>query len=219
QAADGKTDRVSLELRARALQECRTLGAKPNEFDDLDTKGPAIYGDKLPIVKSFVATYIKRCGDLARMGKADAAQTDAAIDEAAKAGSTWAKAVLFPKQSVVMPALTADAEFGKLLASRDPAALGVIAEQMEHQRTDSKFSDLAGSPLATYAWQLASCEFGSDCTSSGQLMRDACLFDGLCGTAADFHALLKDSVLSADELERVEIVEQSILETIRTGVH
>ncbi|MEO5561061.1 MAG: hypothetical protein ABIO49_14095, partial [Dokdonella sp.] len=67
--------------------------------------------------------------------------------------------------------------------------------------------------------QLASCEFGRDCTSSGQLMREACLFDGLCGTAADFHALLKDSVLSADELERVEIVERSILEAIRTGVH
>ncbi|MEO7323949.1 MAG: hypothetical protein ABIW82_03895 [Dokdonella sp.] len=219
QAAEGKTDRVSLELRARALHECRTLVATPTEFDDLDTKGPAIYGDALPTVKALVATYLKRCGDLARMGKADPAQTAVAIDEAAKAGSIWAKAVLFPKESVAIPGLTADANFGKLLASRDPAALGVIAGQMEHQRTDSKFSDLAGSPLATYAWQLASCEFGRDCTSSGQLMRDACLFDGLCGTAADFHALLKDSVLSADELERVEIVERSILEAIRTGVH
>ncbi|MEO5626506.1 MAG: hypothetical protein ABIQ70_10910 [Dokdonella sp.] len=219
QAGEGKTDRVSLELRARALHECRTLGATPNEFDNLETKGPALYGDKLPTAKSFVATYLKRCGDLARMGKADSAQTDAAIDEAAKAGSVWAKAVLFPKESVVIPGLTADANFGKLLASRDAAAIGVIAEQMERQRTDSKFSDLAGSPLATYAWQLASCEFGRDCTLSGQLMRDACLFDGLCGTAADFHALLKDSVLSADELERVEIVERSVVEAIRTGVH
>ncbi|MEO5558316.1 MAG: hypothetical protein ABIR10_01425, partial [Dokdonella sp.] len=58
QAAEGKTDRVSLELRARALHECRTLGATPNEFDNLDMKGPALYGDKLPTVKTFAATYL-----------------------------------------------------------------------------------------------------------------------------------------------------------------
>jgi hypothetical protein len=218
-AAEGKTDRVSLELRARALRECRTLAATPSEFDDLDAKGPTLYGDKLPTVKSLVATYLKRCGDLARMGKADPAQTTAAIDEAAKAGSPWANAVVFPKESVAIAAAVADANFAKILASRDSAAIGVLAEQMEHARTDSKFSDLAGSPLATYAWQLASCELGRDCTPSGQLMREACLVDGLCAAAPDFHALLKDSVLSADELERVEIVERSILDAIRTGTH
>jgi hypothetical protein len=217
QAGEGKSDPASLGLRARALQECQALADTPDYFAKFDTDGPALYGDKFPIVRRQVDTYLKRCGALANAAKA--AETKAAIEEAAKAGNVWADAMMFPQESRARPSAEVDAHLQNILASHDPYAIGALADEMAGQLTDSRFSDLAGSPLSGYAWLLASCELGRDCTSNGQLMREACIFAGLCGAATDFHALLKDSVLSADELSRVESVEQSILDTIRTGVH
>lgn len=215
QANAGKSDAASLGLRARALQECRALADTPDYFAKIDIEGPRLHGDKFPIVRQLVDTYLQRCGDLAHL--ASAAETQAAIEDAAKAGNTWAQATLLPQQSRGLPSAEVDARLQRILASHDADAIDALAADMTHQRTVSAYSDLAGSPLATYAWQLASCDLGRDCTSNGQLMREACLFRGLCGSATDFRALLKESVLSEDELGRVEIVKQSILDAIRTG--
>lgn len=218
-ATEGKSDAASLGLRARALQECEPLAASPDHFAKIDTDGPARYGENFPIVKRQVETYLKRCGDLAQVMEAGSMDVKAAIEEAAKAGNLWAKAVTFPRSSQARPSSEVDGQLKSFLASRDPDAIDALAADMTRQRTDSNFSDLAGSPLSTYAWQLVSCELGRDCSASGQLMREACIFGGKCGTAADFHALLKDSVLTADELSRVESVEQAILDAIRTRIH
>lgn len=217
QANAGKLDAAALGLRARALQECRALADTPDYFANIDIEGPKLHGDKFPIVRHLVDTYLQRCSDLAHI--ASAAETQAAIEDAAKAGNTWAQATLLPQQSRGLPSAEVDARLQHILASRDADAIDALAADMTHQRTVSLYSDLAGSPLATYAWQLASCDLGRDCSANGQLMREACLFGGKCGSATDFRTLLKDSVLSEDELNRVELVKQAILDTVRTGKH
>jgi hypothetical protein len=217
QSNAGKSDAAALGLRARALQECRALADTPDYFANIDIEGPKLHGDKFPIVRHLVDTYLQRCSDLAHI--ASAAETQAAIEDAAKAGNTWAQATLLPQQSRGLPSAEVDARLQHILASRDADAIDALAADMTNQRTVSAYSDLAGSPLATYAWQLASCDLGRDCTANGQLMREACLFGGQCGSATDFRTLLKDSVLSEDELNRVELVKQAILDTIRTGKH
>ena len=40
-----------------------------------------------------------------------------------------------------------------------------------HVSLNSQYSDLSGTPLHSYAWQLASCDLGRDCSANGALMR------------------------------------------------
>ena len=210
QSAEGKNDVNSLTLRARAFNECRILTVSPNFFGGLDATGEQVYGERLPIVKQYVQDYLGRCGDLAQVNKPRAADAKAALQEAAAAGSLWAKATLFNTESREMSQSERDSRLAEILSSHDGEAIGAIADTMARPLGESQYSDLAGDPLHGYAWQLVSCDFGRDCTAAGALMRQACIFGGMCGTASNWRDYLQQSVLTAQEFVQVEQIEQTI---------
>lgn len=214
----GKIDVRSLTFQAKALNECQILSTVPNYFANLETEdAKERYGDKLPTIKKYVSSYVNRCGDLAQVHRPSSADRSKAIAAAAAAGSPWARAEMFAKQSRTMSPADADAELKSILATRDPDAVSALADMMAMPHKDSQYSSLSGTPLHVYAWQLAGCDLGLDCTSSGELMRNACIFGGACGAAVDYRDLLRQSILSADDFSQVESLEASVLAAVRTS--
>lgn len=211
---EGRSDVGALTIQARAAEECRLAAVSPNYFAAVDTNGEELYGDKLPFVKAYVSKYLARCGDLAQFKKQKTAETMQAIHRAADAGSPWARAELFDATARNLDSAQADALLRDILASKDPDAIGALADVMGTSRLNSQYSDLSGTPLHSYAWQLASCDLGRDCSANGALMRQMCIFGGTCSSSATYRDFLQQSALSADDFSKVQQIEQQILGVI-----
>jgi hypothetical protein len=216
-AADEKTDVGSITLRARVFEECRLLAVSPDFFSSLDANGEEAYGTKLPIVREYAARYLARCGDVAQFRKITTQDTARAIHAAADAGSPWARAMLLTQKARGMDNAEFDSTLGEIMGSRDADAIGALADGMVRPRAESKYSDLSGTPLHVYAWQLASCDMGRDCSTNGVLMRQTCIFGGVCGTAATYRDFLQQSILTQEDFIRVQEIEGLIFNQIQRG--
>lgn len=105
-----------------------------------------------------------------------------------------------------------------LLMSKDPRVIeelgGVIANR-------SPRVQLAGgerpAPQAwTAAWQLAACQFGSDCGAAGRAALTACWRDGVCGTGSSEEALAR-TVLSGEQYQAALRYRDMIVNAIESG--
>jgi hypothetical protein len=218
ESTDGRDDAASLGARAQALDECQFVAVARNSFGNFETNDPALvdeYGEKLPIVRRYVKTYLGRCVDLAQARGARGAEVHAALEAAADAGNLWAKARLFSHNWRDLPSDDFDAMVSSLLAARDPDALAAMAEMMVRPHPDSRYSELSGSALDNWAWMLAACDLGKRCGADDALMRSMCIFGGMCGTFADLRQFLQDSM--PDDIATIERQEQAILAATASG--
>lgn len=212
-----RTDADSLGMRARALDECRMLVVSPNYFDGLNLDGETRYGKNLSLVKEYVATYQRRCQAIANSRRPTAESSKAAVLDAAAAGNPWANAKLLPSDVRGLTAAEADDRLSQILRSKDGDAISALADYMASPKDDSSYSSLRGSQLHAYAWQLVGCDLGANCSSNGELMRNACIFGGTCGAVGDYRSLLRDFILNPEEFSRVEGIERDVLLAIRSG--
>lgn len=216
--AQRKHDVTSLTIRARAFDECWIIAVTPDYFANVDDMfAGAYYGDVAPIAKAYVDTYLDRCRDLARVYQPRGRVRSDAIEAAAQAGSPWAKAKLFRTEAAGLTVAEADAKLRDILASHDPEAIGVLADSMATRRDGSAYADIEGGRLSWFAWTLASCALGRDCSRNGQLMRSLCAFDGICGNVTTYADLLQQVVMPPADFANTLDLESAILEAIRNA--
>ncbi|HEX7770046.1 MAG TPA: hypothetical protein VF422_08450 [Dokdonella sp.] len=214
----GKTDLESLSARARALDECHLLSVSPGYFEQVDSaSAESIYGRNLPFVRKHAPVFVARCARVAAVMKPRTTDLLAALVAAASAGDLWASAKLFRRDGHDLSLDESDGVLGRILASRDPDAILALADYMFMPRDGSKYAELAGSNLHAEAWRLAACDLGVDCSATGRLMRDACLFGGICGEYPDWRSMLASTMLSPQDYARVEHIEAAILRTVRSN--
>lgn len=139
------------------------------------------------------------------------AEVNAAIHAAAAAGNPWARARLFAADWRNLPPADFDSELTSLLASREPEALGVVADVMARPHPDSRIGNVSGSDVDTWAWMLAACDLGKRCGANDALMRNLCPFGGLCGANVDFRQFLRESMKAPAGMDAIERQEQMIL--------
>jgi hypothetical protein len=203
----------SLTIKAKVLNECRILATSPEWFAPLNNdEGAGLYGENASRAREFASRFQERCGDFARVRKPTIDEARQALRDAASGGSPWARARLFQVESKTLAPGDADAELSSILSTRDGDALGALSDVMSVPLyAGSEFEDLAGTPLHAYAWTLASCDLGRDCSAQSELMRQSCLFGLMCGPAEDFHELLSNYLVTPADFLKVQQIEASIL--------
>lgn len=217
-ASARKSDPESLRATAMALDECHLLSVSPDHFALVESaSAESTYGRNLPFLRKLAPAYIARCARVAAVTKPRTADVLAALIAAASTGDPWANAKLFRRESQDLSVDESDRLLGRILASRDPDAILALADYMYMPRDGSRYTSLAGSNLHVQAWQLAACDLGADCSATGRLMRDACLFGGICGEYGDWRSMLASELLTPQDYARVEDIKAAILHTIRSN--
>jgi len=76
--------------------------------------------------------------------------------------------------------------------SGDPEAYLAISDAMGTMASGHEkiFGSNSGSEISTFAWQLAACRRGLDCSPTGSLMSMYCLHGGICGNFSSFEDLV-----------------------------
>jgi hypothetical protein len=109
-----------------------------------------------------------------------------------------------------------------LAHSRDPYVLEYLGSffRARNSAFEWTFDDVdgpvSGSEIAA-AFQLAACDFGSECGGASYESANVCVSSGICGFA-DRLALYKEHSLSPKESIRVDAVRQLIIVAINTGI-
>lgn len=217
-ATGGKADVGSLTNRARAFDECRILTSTPNFFADSGSDDPRESdGDVAALRHRFIDTFQARCADLAAQRAPHAGDAMKAIFAADEAGSPWAKAKLLSLHADIMSTEDMDAQLRDILASHDPDAIGTIADAMTFVKPDSQYANLGGDgKISPFAWQLAACALGRDCSQDGALMRQYCIFGGVCAYVATFEDLVQQNV-SPNDFVTIKNQEQAVLAAINAA--
>ncbi len=74
---------------------------------------------------------------------------------------------------------------------------------------------ISGDALAPYAWNLASCTFGADCSANGAQLRDKCMRSGL----GDFNQLQDaySQLLAPLDFQQMIELRDSIIDAVKRG--
>lgn len=203
-------DANAIEIYARALEECSAISVNPAVLDDLSN--PA---RKIP--ERMLNTFKERCLELAANRKITVAEISDLYGKAAKNGNPAAAAKILGEKVSTLPADQVRGEVQKLVESRDPMAFSELSNLM--QRADlapSLVGKYSGSPADGFAWQLAACDMGMDCGSNSYLVRQMCLFGGICGTGT-LQDLIQEKLLSPSDFNKAMEVKSAIERNIASG--
>ena len=147
------------------------------------------------------------------------------LADANEAGSVAAAAQLFANQQVLLAAQIggdnkgafSESEARKLIErvaqSGDPQAFLSISSAMGMPSLgrDRPSNEVSGSEEAMYAWQLAACKRGLDCSAQGALMTQYCANGGICGPYNDLRGLIFDGLVPRGEAARIEKLINQVL--------
>ncbi|MEO7917138.1 MAG: hypothetical protein ABIR16_05795 [Dokdonella sp.] len=113
----------------------------------------------------------------------------------------------------------AEIELSKSIAlSGDPEAIAMLAHGQDDRHLGRNVRGMfwAGDPTNLTAWMLVACDLGRDCGANGYIMRQQCLFVGLCFNG-DYREYLRRRRLSPDKYDLVLARERKILQAIKNG--
>lgn len=124
------------------------------------------------------------------------------LSEAAKAGSVTAEAELLSRGMPLSRdrAYTSDL-IRRIAASDDPEAYLAISSAMGVPVSGEPqvYGRVSGTNEAVYAWQLAACERGLNCTSEGSLMTAYCANGGACGNYSTLRQMIEQGFIPRDQ--------------------
>lgn len=207
----------SLWLISKAIDYCYSYGMDPVGFG-ADTKNILENAPK----ESFAAIKVardrtaSRCRGFQGSDERTFSTSASLVNKvrAAKAGSLAAEAALITQQAPLSTEVSYLNNLAqRILESRDPEAYLAISDAMGISASGYPeiYGAVSGDENATYAWQLAACRRGLDCTSTGTLMSMYCMYGGICGPYANFEDLLFNGLLPVSERNKVNEMASRIL--------
>ncbi|MGH6753942.1 MAG: hypothetical protein ACREDP_17445, partial [Bradyrhizobium sp.] len=99
----------------------------------------------------------------------------------------------------------------RVRSSDDPQAYLALSEAMGMSASarPDLFGAASGTNYSTYAWQLAACEKGLNCSATGSLMTSYCTNGGMCGQFSDFRDMVFNGLVPRAEAHRInELISQ-----------
>lgn len=202
-------DSEALWVISKAIEYCSVYGANPAGFvADTELLIDGVPNELGSAIKSARNRLSNRCRGFAGGGEEMFSRSSMIANKvrAAKAGSLAAEAALVSRRAP----LSTDVYYLTNLANRvaqsgDPEAYVAISSSMGVFASGHEdiFGRISGTENATFAWQLAACRRGLDCSPAGMLMSSYCVIGGICGSYVNFEDLLFKALLPADERNRV----------------
>jgi hypothetical protein len=194
-AAAGDAD--ALWLISRSVDYCTTYGKNPAAFTSVTeillANAPP---EAVHSVKTVRERTAARCRGFIASNDGNVFSSSAALANkvrAARAGSLPAEAALL----LAKAPLSTDSAYLTNLVDRvqrsgDPEAYLAISDAMGTMASGHEkiFGSNSGSEISTFAWQLAACRRGLDCSPTGSLMSMYCLHGGVCGNFSSFEDLV-----------------------------
>jgi hypothetical protein len=158
--------------------------------------------------------YIERCRTLAASHRIGSAETKQLYKRAADGGDMTALAQKFATAAPGLAPDLATKMIRGIVESGDPYAISEMGSALEGAYS-SGFIPLAGSEVYSSAWQLVACDLGMDCGAHSYMIRNMCVFGGICGIGG-FREVLSQTMLSPRDFQRAEQVEAFILQAIES---
>lgn len=174
---------------AQAYRDCMPYGTNPSDFVASKEKAMAALLAHNPDNKRFrelLQTEAARCLNLNQQaGRQDALTSWISI--AAKEGDPSSKIMAFSLPNAAPPTATdVRGIASEIFASKDGealAAFGGLVSLGDGQSDQSIYGKYSGDPNASYAFNLAACELGMDCSQNGPSLTAMCLRSGFCNFA------------------------------------
>jgi len=144
--------------------------------------------------------------------------------DAAEAGSLAAEAALLAMGAP----LSEDMDYRRGLVervqvSRDPEAFAALSPAMGVSASgDVALADtVAGTQASEFAWQLAACDLGLDCSAGGALMTQYCANGGICARDArqDFSTFVRDAAVPRQGAEAIDRMKKTLVEDAPESRH
>jgi hypothetical protein len=206
-----KNNAESLWLISKIADFCAEFGRNPAAYmSDTESILKVTAVDPHSYRKSR-STVAHRCrGFAAAAAKDDIAHTSllAHKTRAANAGSVAAEAALLSQRAP----LSTDTEYLKDLVrramdSKDPDAYAALSMSMVDDRIfplmQQEIRGLLDGESGMFAWYLAACRFGLDCSRDGALMTRICAEAFVCGREENFEMMVFNRRMTSIEAERI----------------
>lgn len=191
----------------RTWDYCKSYASNPANFSrDTQTLTEGVPSNVSIGLKTHRGKVEARCRGFSGGKTPASTDLDAMVLAAAKAGNLAAEASSISKRINT----TAPDDYVKDLVSRvrssnDPEAYLAISDAMgigASSRPDL-FGTVSGTNYSTFAWQLAACGKGLDCSATGSLMTMYCSNGGVCGQFNDFRDMVFNGLVPQSEANRV----------------
>lgn len=200
-------------LIAKSVEYCMNYVLSPDRYSEL----PFGMRKGTPPADYYLETRERVSGRCSGFINADMEVTRsrwiARLSEGAESGSLAAEAMLFSLGLPVENSPSYGSELvRRVVQSGDPDAYLAISEGMGVRRSGEAdvYDGLAGTQNATFAWQLAACDLGLDCSSSGALMTQYCANGGICSPYANLEQLVFNGLVSQGDAAIVRRLVASI---------
>lgn len=184
-------------LVARIVDYCGPFGSNPAGFvSNYEMLLPMMSETRRMAYKAAHERVLKRCQgfDNAQRKNTFAMNAHLALKtDAARAGSLSAEAALLSLNNPIKPDPAYISDLVKrVVASRDPEAYLAVSEAMGLGAAgqEAVYGKFSGSNAAMYAWQLAACRLGLDCSPEGALMTQYCSAGGICESEPNLESLI-----------------------------
>lgn len=128
------------------------------------------------------------------------------LEQSAKGGDLVAELMMVSRSTELLDRKKLDDFMRKIERSKDPAALfmaGDLAGAAASFSDDPEISRLFSGPYASYAWQVAACRTGYDCSENSALMTNLCIRSALC-EYSNYEAVVLGKVVPFDERRKFE---------------
>jgi hypothetical protein len=214
-------DPESLWLVAKIVDYCAPFGMDPKGYAaQTDVMLPLVKPmERRIVVKSMRERMLKRCRGFEGSDSRNTFKVGSDLvfkTMAARAGSLPAEASLLSRNAP----LQKDPEYLKglvdrVLSSRDPDAYVAISTAMGLSASGKEtfFGPYSGSNSADYAWQLAGCRFGLDCSSNGALMTMYCSSAGICTNESNLEGVIFNNLTTRSEEAHIRQLVNDIVKT------
>ncbi len=213
--ATGSGDPETETIIADALYECVAI-AQPAGTSYMGAQQAEKQHPELKTyVEGLIATDKQRCGRFVKsdIGNADAKSIVRMYAKAASDGSAKAMAIQLQYSNIdAMPDAALAADVQRIIASRDPDAIGALSNLMGGRAEDrsAAFGPMSGNETQQYAWLMAACQMGMNCGPGSSLLRQYCLNAGVCGYTSINQVIASNYLTPADYHTAVQQAQQIV---------
>src|SRR5579871_4359943 len=172
-------------LIAAAYQECMSFGVDPAAYVEMRRqmyeRQPKEMATDRQRFDDATQRAVARCAELNQQHDRQK-QIDQWIAMGAKAGNLSAQIAAIQLSSEPLSATRTRDLLTDVVSSQDPEAISQLGNLMSLGISDDKsqFQRFGGNMDANYAWQLAACAFGMDCSADGPKVQQICQTSGMC---------------------------------------